>query len=105
MKRKISKKNTPPPPTVKREVHSQPSLVGNIIGSIGSGFGFGTGIEAARSIFGGNKQQVEVPNNYSNNNNANCEMLFKLIETCENKNMNCDDLVSKFSNSCINMQE
>ena len=99
MKRKINKTHTPPPPAVKKEANNNPSLLGNVIGSIGSGFGFGTGIEAARGLFGGSKQQVEDVNN----NNKKCEMLYKLIETCDNKNMNCDDLVNKFSKTCIGM--
>ena len=97
MRNKINKRN-PPPPKIRNN-QQNPSLIGNVLGGITSGFGVGTGIEAARGIFGGRSSSNEI----SIEKNNNCEMLFKLVEICEKKdNSNCEDLFNKFSKNCLN---
>ena len=94
---KISKRKNPPPPKVTN--NTSPSLIGNVLGGLTSGFGVGTGIEAARGVFG-----ARSPSNEVSNHKNNCEMLFKLIEICEKKeNSNCDHLLDDFSKKCINL--
>ena len=101
--KKITSRKNAPPPAVQS---NKPSIMGNIIGGMSSGFGFGTGIEAARGIFGG--QQRQISTTPVNENQNNCEMLFKLIESCKKKDNytdldnNCDMLISKFTDVCIN---
>lgn len=95
---KISKSRNPPPPKVIKN-NTGSSLIGNVLGGLTSGFGVGTGIEAARGVFGGRG-----PSNEALNHKNNCEMLFKLIEICEKKeNSNCDHLLDDFSKKCISL--
>ena len=96
---KISNRKNPPPPKItKNNTGSGSSLIGNVLGGLTSGFGVGTGIEAARGVFG-----ARSPSNEVSNHKNNCEMLFKLIEICEKKeNSNCDHLMDDFSKKCLN---
>ena len=95
---KISKNKNPPPPKITKN-NTSSSLIGNVLGGLTSGFGVGTGIEAARGVFG-----ARSPSNEVSSHKNNCEMLFKLIEICEKKeSSNCDHLLDDFSKKCINL--
>lgn len=78
------------------------SLMGNVAGGMASGFGVGTGIEAARGIFGSNQSNIET--NVTKGNDQGCQILSDMITKCKEKNdgfNDCNDLLEMFSNKCL----
>ena len=77
-------------------------LMGNVAGGMASGFGVGTGIEAARGIFGSNPSNIETK--VTKGNDQGCQILSDMITKCKEKNdgfNDCNDLLEMFSNKCL----
>tara|TARA_B100000902_G_C26506384_1_gene526414 strand:- start:61 stop:387 length:327 start_codon:yes stop_codon:yes gene_type:complete len=98
-------KKNPPPPTPSKS-NSNGSLAGNVVGGMASGFGIGTGIEAARglgnAVFGG--KDTTQTDNITNQNNEGCKILSDMIANCKDKNdgfNDCNDLLQMFSAKCL----
>ena len=84
----------------------QESVLGNMVGGMVSGFGIGTGIEAAKGLgdkIFGNKEYTQEKNT---NNKANCQLLSDMINKCNQNNEynNCDNLLKIFSEKCLTNQ-
>tara|TARA_B100000161_G_C33446621_1_gene367152 strand:+ start:450 stop:788 length:339 start_codon:yes stop_codon:yes gene_type:complete len=100
--------NTKKIPTVpKQPVKSNNSVMGNVAGGMASGFGVGTGIEAARglggAIFGSNQTNTEAVTKV-NENDQGCQILSEMITKCKEKNdgfNDCNDLLQMFSDKCL----
>lgn len=96
-----------PPPPNNQEQNS--GILGNIVGSMASGFGFGTGIEVAKktvdSIFG-------YSNTEKQENEIICNVFFQLLQDCNNNNNydnnyvnstnNCQVLYDDYKKHCVN---
>ena len=84
-----------------KDNQSNGSVMGNVVGGMASGFGVGTGIEAARGIFGSNQQNTATE---AKGNDQGCQILSDMITKCKEKNdgfNDCNDLLEMFSNKCL----
>ncbi len=105
----LRKQNISPLPKKNNEpTDSQnPGIMGNLGSSVVSGFGVGTGIEAARGvgnmIFGDKNNEDKKDSDYLIKDNTYCIDLYKVIEKCnnENKNIECENLKNIFKKTCL----
>ena len=86
-KRTALKRTPPPPPVFQKE---------GLMGSVVSGFGMGTGLEAARSLFGGWRSQPD-----KSPTPEGCQTLAEILESCQETHMDCEHLTEMFSKKCM----
>jgi hypothetical protein len=99
-------------PIIKTPVQKE-SVVGNLLGSVVSGFGFGAGSEIARKvtneIFENKKETVKTktPEEIKSEiDDSNCREMSRILKECIDKQntdftTNCDDIFKRFSTYCI----
>lgn len=97
-------------PIIKNPVQKE-SVVGNLLGSVVSGFGFGAGSEFARKvtneIFENKKETVKTTEEIKSEiDDSNCREMSRLLKECIDKQntdftTNCDDIFKRYSTYCI----